>query len=77
MGPNSLNALLRQHSTLFTDFYIDIYRTFDNEALLGIARFYLNIQTQKTKLAQKMKKSVYKMQITGQNSKATLEESET
>jgi hypothetical protein len=65
ISPSSLNTLLRRHSTLFTDFYIDIYRPFDNEALLAIARFYLYTQAQKTRLAQKMSinKPAYVMEI--------------
>lgn len=54
MSNHNLNHLLRDHSILFTDLYVDNYRSFTNESLASVARHYLNDQIQKTKLAQKM-----------------------
>jgi len=50
-----LANLLRQHSILFTDFYVDYYRSFRLDTLNGISRSYLALQIEESR-ARKLKR---------------------
>lgn len=50
-----LSNILREHSILFTDFYIDFYRAFKHETLSIISREYLSAQIDETN-AKKLKR---------------------
>ncbi len=50
-----LANILREHSTLLTDFYVDTYKPFKIETLNSISRFYLALQIEENK-ARKLNK---------------------
>ncbi len=54
MSAHSLGQLLRDHSLLSTDVYVDNYRRLSADAVGSVARHYLARQVQRTRLAQKM-----------------------
>jgi hypothetical protein len=52
----ALSSLLRQHSTLFIDMYVDTYKPFKTETISSIARYYLALQIEEHRAKQLNKK---------------------
>ncbi len=48
--------LLRSHSALYSEFYVDIYKKFNIETINSIARFYLALQIEESKVSKLNKK---------------------
>jgi hypothetical protein len=51
-----LSKMFRDHSTLFTEFYIDVYRPFKLDTINCIARYYLALQNEEAKVRKFNKK---------------------
>jgi hypothetical protein len=56
MSTDKLAHILQEHSTLFTEFYLDFYKPIKSETINSIARYYLALQNEEAKVRRFNKK---------------------